>query len=95
MYLARPLISAPSRIHGGSFVAGSASDQALDGTTLASEGTMIVVTMQYRLGMLGLLRAPEEGVQGNMAVLDAIESLSELLSTLSSCGIMCSGCLSV
>lgn len=67
----------PYRLHGGSFVSGSASDAALDGSELAAKGNMIVITVQYRLGALGFIRAPELGIQGNMGVLDAVEALSE------------------
>ncbi|WVR03752.1 hypothetical protein IAU60_000747 [Kwoniella sp. DSM 27419] len=42
-------------IHGGSFVQGGASAPGLDGSTLASKGNMIVVLLQYRLGVLGFL----------------------------------------
>lgn len=38
---------------------------------------MIVITVQYRLGAFGFIRAPELGIQGNMGVLDAVEALSE------------------
>ncbi|WWC88083.1 uncharacterized protein L201_002987 [Kwoniella dendrophila CBS 6074] len=42
-------------IHGGSFTAGSASAPGLDGSKLAVKGNMIVVALQYRLGVLGFL----------------------------------------
>ena len=70
-------------LHGGSFVSGSTSDAAIDGSLLAEQGNLIVVTMQYRLGMLGFLHAPRSGVEGNMAVLDAVEGLSACLSAQS------------
>lgn len=63
-------------LHGGSFVSGSISDAAIDGSLLAEQGNLIVVTMQYRLGMLGFLHDPKSGVSGNMAVLDVVEGLS-------------------
>lgn len=69
------------RLHGGSFVTGSASDSALDGSELAAKGNMIVVTVQYRLGLFGFLRAPELGIQGNMGLLDTVEALSRSFST--------------
>ncbi|KZS89997.1 alpha/beta-hydrolase [Sistotremastrum niveocremeum HHB9708] len=37
-------------VHGGSFIAGSASDPALDGTSLAASTNSIVAVVQYRLG---------------------------------------------
>ncbi|KAK8861641.1 hypothetical protein IAR55_002464 [Kwoniella newhampshirensis] len=45
-------------IHGGSFTAGSASTPGLDGSKLATKGNMIVVVLQYRLGVLGFIAPP-------------------------------------
>ncbi|MBD5560394.1 MAG: carboxylesterase/lipase family protein [Clostridia bacterium] len=42
-------------IHGGSFVYGSGSQSLYEGSHLAREGNMIVVTFNYRLGALGCL----------------------------------------
>ncbi|WVQ73418.1 hypothetical protein IAR50_002990 [Cryptococcus sp. DSM 104548] len=42
-------------IHGGSFVQGSTSAPGLDGSVLATKGNMIVIMLQYRLGVFGLL----------------------------------------
>ncbi|ODN93444.1 hypothetical protein L198_05309 [Cryptococcus wingfieldii CBS 7118] len=42
-------------IHGGSFVQGSTSAPGLDGSLLAKNGNMIVIMLQYRLGVFGLL----------------------------------------
>ena len=41
--------------HGGSFYAGSGSENSYDGNTLSSYGDVIVVTTNYRLGVLGFL----------------------------------------
>lgn len=63
-------------LHGGSYVYGSSSAPGLDGSVFASTNQAVVVTLQYRLGMLGLLRADDAGVGGNMAVRDVILALS-------------------
>lgn len=39
-------------IHGGSYVEGTAN--VIDGSILASYGDVIVVTVNYRLGVLGM-----------------------------------------
>ena len=43
-------------IHGGAFITGEGSDY--DGSALATEGHVIVVTINYRLGLLGFLAHP-------------------------------------
>ena len=67
-------------IHGGRFVAGAASHPATDGARLAERGGLIVITMQYRLGALGLLAHPclEDPASGhcsNWAMQDQIAAL--------------------
>nr|XP_019001775.1 uncharacterized protein I203_05482 [Kwoniella mangroviensis CBS 8507]OCF65236.1 hypothetical protein I203_05482 [Kwoniella mangroviensis CBS 8507] len=42
-------------LHGGSYITGSASAPGLDGSKLAVQGNIIVVVLQYRLGVLGFL----------------------------------------
>jgi len=42
-------------IHGGSFVEGAGSDQEYDGTKLASEGDIVLVTINYRIGAIGFM----------------------------------------
>jgi hypothetical protein len=44
-----------NRVHGGSFISGSASAPGLVGSKLATEGNIIVIVPQYRLGVFGFL----------------------------------------
>lgn len=67
-------------IHGGALVGGYGSDGLYDGTKLASQG-VVVVTINYRLGVFGWLAHPELsaesslGVSGNYGLLDQIAAL--------------------
>ena len=67
-------------IHGGALTTGSSRDALYDGTKLAAQG-IIVVSLNFRLGVLGWLAHPELskesplGVSGNYALLDLIEGL--------------------
>ncbi len=45
-------------LHGGSFVSGSGAGSLYRGGTLAREGDVVVVTLNYRLGLLGFLAHP-------------------------------------
>ena len=67
-------------IHGGSLVAGSSREPMYDGARLAAQG-VVVVSINYRLGVLGYLAHPDlsaesaDGVSGNYGLLDQIEAL--------------------
>ena len=67
-------------IYGGAFVGGASSDPLYDGATLARHG-IIVVTINYRLGVLGWLAHPQlsaaspRHVSGNYGLLDQILAL--------------------
>ena len=67
-------------IHGGSLTTGSSREVLYDGANLARRG-VIVVSINYRLGILGYLAHPElsaesdHHVSGNYGLLDQIEAL--------------------
>ncbi|TWI04030.1 carboxylesterase family protein [Bradyrhizobium daqingense] len=63
-------------IHGGGFVSGTANDPLFDGAKLAQAG-LIVVTVNYRLGVLGWLTHPalSEDGSGNFGLMDQIAAL--------------------
>ncbi len=42
-------------IHGGAFIAGSGEEDTYDASALSQEGDIVVVTVSYRLGVLGYL----------------------------------------
>jgi para-nitrobenzyl esterase len=64
-------------IHGGNFTSGAGSEY--DGTRLAVDGEMMVVTINYRLGALGFLSSPaldsRDGTSGNYGVEDQTAAL--------------------
>lgn len=68
-------------IHGGSLAAGSSREAMYDGTALAKRG-IVVVSINYRLGVLGYLAHPElsaespDGVSGNYGLLDQVAALT-------------------
>ena len=78
-------------IHGGALTTGSSRDGLYDGTKLAGQG-IIVVSLNFRLGVLGWLAHPElskespVGVSGNYALLDLIEGLKWVRQNISAFG---------
>ncbi|XP_075815138.1 neuroligin-4, X-linked-like [Microtus pennsylvanicus] len=60
-------------IHGGSYMEGSGN--LVDGSVLASYGDVIVVTVNYRLGVLGFLSTGDQAAKGNYGLLDQIQAL--------------------
>ncbi|MDQ0465031.1 para-nitrobenzyl esterase [Caulobacter ginsengisoli] len=67
-------------IHGGSFAGGSSRETLYEGTKMAGRG-VVVVSINYRLGVLGFLAHPElsaespDGLSGNWGLLDQVEAL--------------------
>ena len=67
-------------IHGGSLIGGASSEGMYDGTALAKQG-LVVVSINYRLGVLGYMAHPElsaespDHVSGNYGLLDQIAAL--------------------
>ncbi|XP_053742338.1 pyrethroid hydrolase Ces2e-like isoform X1 [Synchiropus splendidus] len=60
-------------IHGGGFTIGSASMS--DGSALAAYENVVVVAIQYRLGLLGFLSTGDEHMAGNWGMLDQVQAL--------------------
>ena len=67
-------------IHGGGLVDGSAANSWYDGAALARRGDVVVVKLQYRLGVFGFLELADLGGakyadSGNLGILDQIAAL--------------------
>ncbi|XP_040838503.1 cocaine esterase-like isoform X3 [Ochotona curzoniae] len=60
-------------IHGGGLVAGMAS--IYDGSALAAFEDVVVVTIQYRLGILGFFSTGDQHASGNWGYLDQVAAL--------------------
>ncbi|XP_069053523.1 neuroligin-1 isoform X2 [Lepisosteus oculatus] len=60
-------------IHGGSYMEGTGN--MFDGSILASYGNVIVITVNYRLGVLGFLSTGDQAAKGNYGLLDQIQAL--------------------
>jgi para-nitrobenzyl esterase len=72
--------------HGGSFVIGASSQPVYDGTRLATEQQVVVVSVNYRLGAFGFLDARPFGGVANCGVRDAICALEWVRDNVASFG---------
>ena len=75
-------------IHGGAFVIGHGSSPMYNGAYLAAADTVILVTLNYRLGALGFLysTASSNGVNGNLGLLDQQMALQWVRRNISAFG---------
>src|SRR3954465_12789092 len=68
-------------IHGGGFIGGSGAMNLYAGARLATRGDVVVVTVNYRLGILGFVAHPDladadaGGATGNWGLLDQVAAL--------------------
>lgn len=78
-------------IHGGSLTGGASSETMYDGAAMAAQG-VVVVSINYRLGVLGYLAHPElsressQGVSGNYGLLDQIAALRWIKANIAAFG---------
>jgi para-nitrobenzyl esterase len=70
-------------VHGGGFVAGSNSAQLYDGSAFARDG-VVLVTLNYRLGISGFLDLP--GAPPNRGLLDVIAALGWVRDNIAAFG---------
>jgi para-nitrobenzyl esterase len=88
-----PTVPAPVMvfIHGGSFITGAGSRAEFDGANLAARG-VVVVTINYRLGVFGYLAHPDltaespHHTSGNYGLLDQMAALRWIRENIASFG---------
>ncbi len=79
-------------VHGGGFTGGSGSSPLYAGAAMAERGDVVVVTMNYRLGLLGFLAHPDladeefGGAQGNWGLLDQVAALEWVRDNIAAFG---------
>jgi para-nitrobenzyl esterase len=62
-------------VHGGSYVSGAGDLGGYDAAALAGEQRVVVVTVTYRLGVLGFLGDGSDARPANLGLLDLVEAL--------------------
>jgi para-nitrobenzyl esterase len=78
-------------LHGGAFVTGSSSEAFYRGSHLARRGDVVVVSVNYRLGVLGFLAHPaltdpDSGAAGNWGHLDQAAALEWVRDNIAAFG---------
>lgn len=73
-------------IHGGGFAIGSGADSVHAGTNLARDQGVLVVSINYRLGPLGLMPKDEWGTGGMNGIYDQVMALQWVNTFIDSFG---------
>jgi para-nitrobenzyl esterase len=79
-------------IHGGALTTGASSEGMYDGARMAASQGMVVVSINYRLGVLGYLAHPElsaesrQHVSGNYGLMDQIAALRWIETNIAAFG---------
>ncbi|KAF9991658.1 hypothetical protein BGZ80_006206 [Entomortierella chlamydospora] len=77
--------------HGGAFVFGSGSDPTFNGANMASRGQVVIVTLNFRLGLLGFFERVDAGISrstlpGNQGLRDILVALKWVQDNIASFG---------
>ncbi|MES5819915.1 carboxylesterase family protein [Streptomyces sp. RG80] len=71
-------------IYGGAYKFGSSDDRAYDGSRLSGEGGLVVVSLNYRVGIEGFLNI--EGAPANRGLLDQVAALEWVRENIAAFG---------
>jgi para-nitrobenzyl esterase len=77
-------------IHGGAFIIGSGSSPIYDGATLIERGDVVLVSVNYRLGVFGFLDLgwldPDLTGSGNLGLMDQVAALEWVRDNIAAFG---------
>jgi carboxylesterase type B len=73
-------------IHGGAFLAGTGANPEYDGGNLVSRGDVVVVTINYRLGVFGFLSLDDNSTRGNYGIADQVIALDWVRANIAAFG---------
>ena len=73
-------------IHGGAFKGGTANMDETDGRVLAALGDVVVVTFNYRTGVLGFLDLLSDDAPGNQGLYDVLQLLTFVQDNIANFG---------
>lgn len=73
--LGSPLLPVMFYIHGGGFISGHGTDTNTNGPDFLIEKDVVMVSINYRLGVFGFLALDSKEAPGNMGLRDQVEAL--------------------
>ena len=77
-------------LHGGGFFLGAGSDPYYEGSNLAHDSNVVVVTLNHRLGAFGYLALPDAGPafadSGNAGMVDIVQALKWVKANIAAFG---------
>ncbi|CAG4950628.1 unnamed protein product [Colias eurytheme] len=71
-------------LHGGGFIFGSGTDDSVHGPDYLVEKDVVVVSLNYRLGILGFLCLDTKDAPGNMGLKDQVQALKWIQQNIKS-----------
>ncbi|QWT24177.1 carboxylesterase/lipase family protein [Subtercola sp. PAMC28395] len=86
-----PLLPVMVFIHGGAYSVGSSAEVPRNGDTLARDGNVVYVSINYRLGALGFLdftaySSPDRPIENNLGLKDCVAALQWVQSNIRAFG---------